>query len=281
MREKILHFGPNDGLVGILSEPDPQLVKPDAPVLIASNVGLNHRVGPFRLYVDLARRLAAQGYTMLRFDLSGLGDSAPRSDRVDELARAVLDVKDAMRALTDKRGAKRFIQLGMCSGVDSTHTVTTEDARVVGGIFVEGYAFRTREFYLRRYLQRPLSRRFWEVYLGRKLRKYVALAREQVRAPGEAEEIYTRAYPSPEQLEREYTALIERDVQLLFVFAGGFGADQGYNYATQFADVFPAIARDRHVEVEFYPRADHTYSVIADRELLMQRIERWLLERFP
>jgi alpha-beta hydrolase superfamily lysophospholipase len=281
MREKIFSFGPNDGLVGILTEPDTQVAKRDAPIVLSSNVGLNHRVGPFRLYVDLARRLAARGYSMLRFDLSGLGDSAPRTDKVDELGRAVLDVKEAMSTLAARKGAQRFIQLGMCSGVDSAHTVTVEDPRVVGAIFVEGYAFRTPQFYLRRYLQRPLSPRFWEVYLNRKLRKYVAALRDKVRQPGDVEEIYTRAYPRPEQLTREYSALLARGVELLFVYAGGLGADQGYNYAAQFADVFPTIARDRHVEVEYYSRADHTYSVTTDRERLMERIEAWLEARFP
>lgn len=281
MREKIFNFGPNDSLVGILTEPDAERQKKDAPVLIASNVGLNHRVGPFRLYVDLARRVAEQGYTMLRFDLGGLGDSAPRADRVDELGRAVLDAKDAMRALHERRGAKRFLPIGMCSGVDSTHTVTVEDKRVVGAVFIEGYAFRTREFYLRRYGQRLLTRRFWEVYLNRKVRQYVSALRDKVRQPGEAEEIYTRAYPSPEQLKREYGAVLERGTELLFVFAGGMGADQGYNYARQFADVFPQVAADRRVELEFYPHADHTYSSVRDRAVLIDRIERWLLARFP
>jgi dienelactone hydrolase len=281
MREKIFTFGPNDSLVGILTEPDAEQQKKDAPVLIASNVGLNHRVGPFRLYVDLARRAAQRGYTMLRFDLGGLGDSAPRADRVDELGRAVLDVKDAMRALGERRGAERFVPVGMCSGVDSTHTVTIEDKRVAGAVFIEGYAFRTREFYLRRYGQRLLTRRFWEVYLNRKVQKYVAALRDKVRQPGEVEEIYTRAYPSPEQLKRDYGALLERGTELLFVFAGGLGADQGYNYRRQFADVFPEVAADQRVQLEYYPRADHTYSSVADRALLIDRIERWLLARFP
>lgn len=279
MREKILTFGPHNGLVGILTEPDESVVRRDAPTIITSDVGMNHRVGPYRIYVELARRLAQSGFSMLRFDLAGMGDSAPRTERVGEIERAVLDVTDAMNAL-EKRGLKRFVQMGLCSGVDSAHMTTVADSRVVGGIFVEGYAFRTPEFYVRRYLQRPLSKRFWEVYLLRKLRQYVKSARSSAREAGEAAEIYVRAYPTPEQLQIEYAALLARNVQLLFVFSGGMGSDQGYNYEGQFADVFPAVASHPHVDIVYYPEADHIFSVTAHRARLIERVHDWMRARF-
>lgn len=279
MREKIIQFGPRDGILGILSEPERAQRIPDAPVVVASNVGLNHRVGPFRLYVDLARKLAACGYSMLRFDLSGMGESAPRQDAIDDIKRAVLDVEAAMEMLTKRVDAKRFVQLGMCSGVDSVHTVSTRDARVAGAIFLEGYAFRTPRFYAHRYLRRPLSRRFWEMYVGRKYREHFA-KNSDVREAGDVEEIYTRAYPSKAELRRDYRTMTKRGTDMLFVFAGGLASDYAYNYTQQFADTFGSVARDPHVEVEFYPRADHLYSVQAHRAALLERIERWMQSHY-
>lgn len=279
MREKIVQFGPRDGILGILSEPERNQRVEHAPVVIASNVGLNHRVGPFRLYVDLARRLATLGYSMLRFDLSGLGDSAPRQDAVDEFTRAGLDLDAAMDMLSKRVNATRFVQLGMCSGVDSVHTVSTRDPRVAGAIFLEGYAFRTPRFYARRYLRRPLSRRFWKMYLDRKYHQYFA-KESSTREAGDVEEIYTRAYPSKAQLRRDYDSMVQRGTDLLFVFAGGLASDYAYNYAEQFADTFGSVARDPHIQVEFYPRADHLYSVQADRAALLERIQRWMLSHY-
>ena len=49
------------------------------PWVVLLNAGIIHRIGPNRLYVQLARRLASRGHAVLRFDLAGIGDSEPPS----------------------------------------------------------------------------------------------------------------------------------------------------------------------------------------------------------
>jgi len=279
VRERVFSFGPANGIVGILSEPDKTRLRPAAPVVIASNVGMNHRIGPYRAYVELARALALRGYPMLRFDLSGLGDSAPRRDTSDAFARAVHDVEDAMAALSERRGFQRFVQLGFCSGVDSAHTVSVRDARVVGAIFIEGYSFRTPRFYVRRYLVRTRSPRFWRSYLNLKLAPLLP-QRESAKVAGDAVEIYTRLYPERTQLEVDYRRLLARDVPLLFVFVGGTGADHAHNYAAQFYDNFPALRGDRKVELAYYEHAGHIFNYVSDRAQLIARLEQWMDARF-
>ncbi|MET0341937.1 MAG: alpha/beta fold hydrolase [Polyangiales bacterium] len=280
MRERVFSFGPSNGIVGILSEPDPSVARTNAPVVIASNVGMNHRVGPYRAYVELARALAARGYPMLRFDLSGLGDSTPRRDNSDAFARAVRDVEDAMSALSERKGATRFVQLGFCSGVDSAHVVSVKDPRVAGALFVEGYSFRTPRFYLRRYLVRTQSPRFWRIYLRRKLAPLLPRG-DGARVAGDAVEIYTRLYPDRSALAKDYQALLARDVRMLFVFVGGSGADHAHNYEAQFYDNFPALRRESRVELAYYPHAGHIFNYVGDRAELVARIARWLEKQFP
>jgi pimeloyl-ACP methyl ester carboxylesterase len=281
MREYVFAFGPNGDIVGILTEPDAAVARPDAPIVIASNVGLNHRVGPYRSYVDLARRLAALGYPMFRFDLSGLGDSAPRRDNRNEIERAVLDVKDAMEALAERRGARRFIQLGFCSGVDSAHLIAREDPRVVGAIFIEGYSFPTPTFYARRYLRRPMNLRFWKLYLSDKLRRLHLARGAGPSEAGERYEIYSRSYPSRAQLIEDFRALTARDVQMLFVYVGGTGADYAHNYAGQFYENFPLLRGDRHVELKYFEHADHIFTYLIDREQLFACVTVWITLSFP
>ena len=278
VREKIHTFGPDRGIVGILTEPDETVARPNAPVVIASNVGLNHRVGPFRAYVDLARKLAAEGYPMLRFDLSGMGDSEPRRDNRSEFERSILDVKAAMTSLAEKRGSKTFVQLGFCSGVDSAHAVAAEDPSVVGAVFLEGYSYPTPRFYVRRWVNRLLTSRFWEAYARRKLARYFPQYGQR-REVGEAVEIYVREYPTREKLAGDLGKMSGRGVHMLFVYCGE--AEHAYNYADQFDDTFPELSNDPHVEVEYFPKADHLYTLLDDRSELFDRIARWMRTHFP
>src|SRR5688572_19677995 len=48
---------------------------PGLPAVVLLSPGVKMRVGPGRLYVALTDRLTALGYTVLRFDFYGLGDS--------------------------------------------------------------------------------------------------------------------------------------------------------------------------------------------------------------
>ena len=96
MKEQVCQFGPGDNLLGILTTPDEDKKVDGAPIAIILNAGIVHRIGPFRLHVDLARKLANLGFTTLRLDLSGLGDSQARSGKIESnQSRALLDVTDA------------------------------------------------------------------------------------------------------------------------------------------------------------------------------------------
>ena len=75
MREEIVQFGDDNRLSGILTL-SPEMVT-DRPLVIFLNAGIVHHVGPNRLHVKLARALAEERYEVLRFDLSGLGESLP------------------------------------------------------------------------------------------------------------------------------------------------------------------------------------------------------------
>ena len=115
MKEQVCNFGPNGSLFGILTTPDDDVRVDDAPIALILNAGIVHRVGPFRIHVDIARQLAAAGFSTLRLDLSGLGDSAPRTGKIEVDDRAILDVSDAMDFLQDETGVEKFTLLGPVS----------------------------------------------------------------------------------------------------------------------------------------------------------------------
>ncbi len=269
MKERVFCFGSHQGLVGVLCEPEN--ARPGAPAVLFSNVGLNHRVGPNRTWVDMARRLADLGLFSLRFDLSGFGDSEPRRDTRSDLERAVLDTREAMDFLQSKLGGERFVLVANCSGVDSLHAAALADPRVVGAVSIDGYVYRSRSYRLRRALLRLAQPARWSRVLRRLRRRG-----EGRRTTGGMQEVWKRDIPSRERFAADLAQLVARKVELLFVYSGA--VDTHYNYRGQFHDMFGFRAKSKAL---FFPRADHLFSREAERRKLTTEVCAWMADRFP
>ena len=117
VHERVLRLGSEGHLVAIATDPPAPLA---APGVIFLNAGVLHRVGPHRLHVLLARRLAAAGFAAVRMDLSGIGDSSPVPSGMSFRASSVADVRAAMDGLgSDDGTGARFVLFGLCSGADN------------------------------------------------------------------------------------------------------------------------------------------------------------------
>ncbi|MEO6238620.1 MAG: hypothetical protein ABIQ52_16620 [Vicinamibacterales bacterium] len=273
MIERVHLFGSHGGLVGIVTEPDAAKARPGAPAILFSNVGLNHRVGPNRVFVELSRGLADAGFLSLRFDLSGLGDSEPRRDAAGDLERAVGDTREAMDFLA-QRDIRTFVVLGFCSGVDSAHEAALRDDRVAGAIFIDGYAYKNPGFWLRYWTVRNIQPARWRRYARQRVQ---AFRGNRVHTEtGETLEIYVRESPSRERFASDIATLVSRSVRLLFIFT--VVADNHYNYPNQFHDTFGY--RDQ-IAVEYFWRADHTFSTEGHRASLNTRLVAWVTRHFP
>jgi pimeloyl-ACP methyl ester carboxylesterase len=80
-----------------------------------------YRTGPHQMLTRAARRLAAQGFPVLRFDFAGRGDSAGDAE-LATLATMTEDARAALRWLESnsksEQGSTRVIVLGLCSGCE-------------------------------------------------------------------------------------------------------------------------------------------------------------------
>src|SRR6185437_14447214 len=84
IRERVLPISEQPNLFGIVSGP-PDGTPNHLPFIVMLNTGSTYRVGPHRFYVSLARQLAAKGFSCLRMDLCGLGDSiTPYKEREND-----------------------------------------------------------------------------------------------------------------------------------------------------------------------------------------------------
>ena len=274
MKETALTFGRGNNLIGIVGEPDNTPPK-DTPAVLILNSGSLHKVGAFRLSVDLTRKLAGNGFRVLRFDLSGLGDSRLRLAKDEHEDLAVTDVREAMDCLAQRHGNRKFVLMGLCSSSDNSHRTSLVDDRIVGMVHLDGYGFRNYLYYVNHYGRRLLSRKF----LARKLTN-LAIADQQ----GRSREIHSpigvieRKFPSIEQVEKEFALLMERDVRLLYIYTRG--GESYNNYQHQLRDTFKSVDFRDRLELEYYPLADHTYPFLRSRAKAIARIVDWLNRQF-
>ncbi|MGA9856864.1 MAG: alpha/beta family hydrolase, partial [Solirubrobacteraceae bacterium] len=108
---------PDGTLPGVLCEPG----QPTELCAVFLNAGAISRIGPSRLWVDVARRWAARGVPSLRLDVTGIGEAdgamnayphASGLYRLELVAQVVAAIDD----LQARGVAERFVLVGMCAG---------------------------------------------------------------------------------------------------------------------------------------------------------------------
>ncbi len=100
--------------------------------IVFANSGMQNRVGPHRLYVVLARLLSDIGYSVLRIDLPGIGES---EGTIAENHFDVHDPEDVRRAvdfLKQEKRIERIALFGVCAGARVALKTGSLDDRVDG-----------------------------------------------------------------------------------------------------------------------------------------------------
>jgi alpha-beta hydrolase superfamily lysophospholipase len=126
-------------LFGIVAEPLD--VEPVALGAVLLNAGAIRRIGPNRMWVEIARRWAARGVPTLRLDLEGIGDADGDADRFGELAELYVpemvdQVRDALDTMEREGVASRFVLLGLCSGAYWSFHGALADDRVTAALML-------------------------------------------------------------------------------------------------------------------------------------------------
>lgn len=276
MRERALRFGVQTPLVGVLTEPA-GAPDPSRPAVVFLNSGILHHVGACRLHVRLARRLAHSGFTSLRFDLSGLGDSEVRKDSLPFEKSAPVEVCEALDHLKKARGIERFILVGLCSGADMAFKAGLLDPRVIGLAQLDAYAYRTTGYYLRYYVPRVTSLRTWRNYIARKLRRPADGEGKSSQPPGDdyVRAEYRRRFPPRAEVQAGLRALVGRGVELLFLFSGG--QPDHYNHQGQYRRSFPQVDFQNRLQVEYMGEADHLFSALEHQRIVDGLIHDWVV----
>lgn len=273
--ESTCTFG-SANLRGVTTTPAAEVAGTSDVGVVLLNAGLVHHVGPNRIHVDLARRLAGMGHAVLRFDHAGVGDSPPRSDGLPFERAAPAEVAEALDQLGKTTTARRFVLAGICSGAMMSLRAGSKDERVVAVVPVNPQshledpelarwvASRTEARYL--FSVSMTKGRSWKSVLTGKA-DYLSIARTLVRrATG-----FIRR-PKPLSLTGwdplgDLRSLASRGAKTHMVFSKG-DASKDVMEAVAGREL-PKLVSNGAVTITTLDGADHTFTPREARERLM------------
>lgn len=285
MRELTVNFGNNNSLYGIVSEPSPGESTSSQAAFILLNSGLLHRIGPNRVYVKIARQLAQLGFTTLRFDLSGIGDSPNRDDNMPFMRSSMLEVRQAMDYLAATRDIHRFILTGICSGADLAVRVACEDARVTGIAPIDFYTVPSMGYLRSMYMRRLVNpRSWWKLLTGKSelwsnIRKKLMSQQPSPSRRVEAVIDEDSWPPAPAKVRPMLETLAKKQVKMCFVYSSGSSAH--YNFKQHFERTVQQLQRQAELDVVHHPTADHGFTLLHSQQKLLETIITWTQQSMP
>ena len=125
--------------------------------------GPQYRVGSHRQFVQLARHLANDGFTCMRFDYTGMGDSQGQKAAFDNIDG---DIKSAIDALLNEQPQLEQVVLwGLCDAASAALIYGHQDKRIAGMVILNPWLRSDqamgKTMFKHYYLQRLLSKDFW------------------------------------------------------------------------------------------------------------------------
>jgi len=284
VREQALLFGKTGSLVGIVTDPPARETVSCLPAVLLLNSGPIHRVGPNRLYVKMARKLATLGFVVFRFDFSGIGDSRARRDTIPFVPSAVAETQEAMDCLGVARGAKEFILAGICSGALISLKTACCDPRVVGVVpinaaghrYGDGSAdlYRTlANHYLRLAFSSSFGLKVWRKALAGKV-DYRGLLRAMGSQLIDVFAGRKRASPGADTVTELLRLLSQRGVWVVLVHAE---ADEGLDYLrVSLGEEIQSLIAAGKLRLEVIAQSNHTFTLLSNQEHLLQVVCDWI-----
>ncbi|HET6431951.1 hypothetical protein [Dyella sp.] len=257
--------------------------------VILLNAGAIGQVGPNRLHVVLARRLAAAGYLVMRLDISGIGDSPARPGAEENVVYSTHALDDIGLALAWVRRivTGRVAVAGLCAGayhalrvaiaghaVETVLAINPLTFHYTPGMPLDFAGFRVA-IEAKRYQKSMVSGASWrkvlrgDVDLVRVAKIVLHRARHAAARP--LRDLARRLHwPLRDDLGTELAGLAQRGVALRFIFAAD---DPGQQLLLdEGGAVVRRLAASGHLRTRVIDGADHTFTARWTHPILLDAI---------
>lgn len=295
-REEALFCDPRNTLFGILTHAYPVVPR---PALILLNFYTVHHIGNCRFSVQLARHFALYGFSSLRFDMAGLGDSSAWSEQEEdqkmnpqELQR---DIKLAMDALSE-RGFRSFVLIGLCYSATLAYLSAHDDSRVCGVVLLNALelvqaeellnggprhqAFRTIRFYR----QSVSNWKTWKRLLTGEIdllpHARALIVRLAIRTYDCFQRIglpifWTQNRDKVDRVQNFY-ALLDRGIEILIVYSMDDTGPGLAEFQIYYGIKGSKLSKRRNFRFRLLEGSDHTFSQRSARKEIVQCMEQYL-----
>ena len=277
MKERAVRVGRPSPLIGVVCEPE--IIDVRRPAVLIFNSGVMHHIGSCRLSVKLARSFSDIGILSVRFDFSGIGDSNTRRGNGSFSKTAPLEAKEIMDYLQAKRGIKKFVLYGLCSGADAAYETALIDERVVAYSQIDAYCYRTPRFYYQYYKAKAFKIRCWVNLCKRIMTKVSSIKSYFVPKEDQKENeylepvSYIRSFPPKGNLRVGLSELVSRGVFMNIIFTG---SEDDYGYANQYRESFKKVKFESYLDLHYFDKSTHIITHPDHQLKVVKTITDWL-----
>jgi pimeloyl-ACP methyl ester carboxylesterase len=275
----------DETLFGMLHRPSETARLKHPAGVVFFNAGVRYRIGPYRQYVRIARRLCKAGFYVLRLDSPGIGYSGGELRDFEEYRRHVMDNIDFNRRVVDifksETGIERVALCGLCGGACHALLSGARDKRVnfllLLGLPLEPLGDVSREalsnILLRHYLKKTLKWRSW-VRLFSFRSNY-----DSMRAAfGGLKNFRPQNITLDESLLQAFERCNGDGKSILLIY----GANDPFylSFVADFGERFSDLRRQkRDLEMFLVEGANHLFSKLSWQDLVAEKIAAWLSQR--
>lgn len=270
------------GQIGILHKPE--RCKKTAIVVVVAG-GPQYRVGCARQIIVWCRRLASEGYPVLRFDYRGFGDSAGAFkgfEHIDDDIKSAVDEIHKHIADIDE-----IVLWAECNAASALMMYAWKDSRVKKLImqnpWVRTEATQARTYIRYYYLMRIMQRSFWLKLFKFQFNPLASLASllslwkksQQInRTASQSDASQFNNLATFQEKMREGLARFNGKV-LLFM-SGHSLIGKEFDESVAVSERWQQVLKNTDLTRIDEPEADHTFSRVCDRDKVADHAIRWL-----
>lgn len=274
--EQTILCGSGHNLITTITLPSGIATARDRPTVLLTNSGVISRAGPYRINVQLARRLAERGIASIRFDLTGIGDSRRTASTLTQMEQWVVDTRAIMDMARERLQSERFFMVGFCSGAEVAYRCALQDRRLAGILLWDLFAYPTLRsslntliFKLQRAGARGLLRK-----LATRAMRLAGMGSGKPVAKQQLQDLAPAQIPTRREFATGLQALQEQGTDVLVAFCGG--EPEWYNYRAQFHDSLAAFPAVKKIRCEQLAMSDHLLTRHDSRVAFMGLVDDWL-----